>query len=64
MHGKTSLAKHDGEQLFADLSNPLEVGRYHSLAVEKTTLPNVLQVVAAPTSLMGHGSGSLQLHPI
>jgi anthranilate synthase/aminodeoxychorismate synthase-like glutamine amidotransferase len=46
MHGKTSLAKHDGKSIFAGLSQPLEVGRYHSLCAEHETLPDVLQLTA------------------
>ncbi|WP_292460955.1 aminodeoxychorismate/anthranilate synthase component II [Methanothermococcus sp.] len=33
VHGKSSLIKHDGKTIFKDIKNPLEVGRYHSLAV-------------------------------
>ncbi|MGI9222800.1 MAG: anthranilate synthase component II, partial [Woeseiaceae bacterium] len=40
MHGKTSMAKHDGKSIFAGLPEPLEVGRYHSLCAEQETLPN------------------------
>jgi len=46
MHGKTSLAKHDGKSLFQGLSQPLEVGRYHSLCAEHETLPDVLELTA------------------
>jgi len=46
MHGKTSLVEHDGEGLFAGLSNPVEVGRYHSLAAEQSSLPPDLEVTA------------------
>jgi anthranilate synthase/aminodeoxychorismate synthase-like glutamine amidotransferase len=46
MHGKTSLAEHDGTGLFAGLSQPMEVGRYHSLCAEFDTLPDVLEVTA------------------
>jgi len=46
MHGKTSLIDHDGELLFAGLSNPVEVGRYHSLAAEQSSLPADLEVTA------------------
>jgi anthranilate synthase/aminodeoxychorismate synthase-like glutamine amidotransferase len=46
MHGKTSSIKHDGESLFAGISLPFEVGRYHSLCVENETLPDVLTVTA------------------
>lgn len=46
MHGKTSLVQHDGRTIFDGLSNPLEAGRYHSLAAEPDSLPDVLEVTA------------------
>jgi anthranilate synthase component II len=46
MHGKTSQVEHDGEGVFAGLPSPLEVMRYHSLVVERTSLPDSLEVVA------------------
>jgi anthranilate synthase component II len=46
MHGKTSMVEHDGQDLFADLPNPLEVMRYHSLVVEPDTLPDDLEITA------------------
>lgn len=46
MHGKTSMIQHDGATIFSGLSNPLEVGRYHSLAAEADSLPDVLDVTA------------------
>jgi len=46
MHGKTSMVKHDGETIFDGLSNPFEVGRYHSLCVKEETLPDELIVTA------------------
>ena len=46
MHGKTSMVKHDGESIYAGLSNPFEVGRYHSLCAEHETLPDDLVVTA------------------
>ena len=46
VHGKTSRIDHDGQDLFAGLPSPLEVGRYHSLVVERSTLPPTLRVVA------------------
>jgi len=49
MHGKTSLLEHDGTDLFAGLPQPLRVMRYHSLVVEPTTLPAVLEVTARAT---------------
>ena len=46
MHGKTSRITHDGRELFAGLSSPMEVMRYHSLIVESSTLPKELSVIA------------------
>lgn len=46
MHGKTSPIKHDGKNLFAGLSNPFAATRYHSLIVEKGSLPKELAVTA------------------
>ncbi len=49
MHGKTSLVQHDGSGVFAGLSNPLEVMRYHSLVVEHQSLPADLRITATAT---------------
>jgi anthranilate synthase component II len=49
VHGKTSRITHDGSGLFAGLPSPLEVGRYHSLVVERDSLPASLEVVATAT---------------
>ncbi|MCA1054471.1 aminodeoxychorismate/anthranilate synthase component II [Rossellomorea aquimaris] len=46
MHGKTSLIKHDGHGIFEYLSQPLTVMRYHSLVVDKNTLPPQFEVSA------------------
>ena len=46
MHGKRSTIDHDGSELFAGLPNPLPVMRYHSLVVERATLPDALRIVA------------------
>ena len=46
MHGKTSHIVHDGKGVFAGLPVPLEVGRYHSLAAERDTVPAELEVTA------------------
>jgi len=45
-HGKTSLINHDGSGLFQYLTSPLEVMRYHSLTVDKSSLPTELVSVA------------------
>ncbi|MGD8810788.1 MAG: aminodeoxychorismate/anthranilate synthase component II [Gammaproteobacteria bacterium] len=46
MHGKTSLITHDGKGIYTGLPNPIEVGRYHSLAAERDRIPQVLAVTA------------------
>ena len=46
MHGKTSMVYHDGAGLFGNLPNPFEATRYHSLLVERETLPEIIQVTA------------------
>ena len=46
MHGKTSQVHHRGEGVFAGLSNPFEATRYHSLVVERGSLPDCLEVTA------------------
>ena len=46
MHGKTSAIHHTGEGVFRNLPNPFTAVRYHSLAVKRETLPDVLEVTA------------------
>lgn len=46
MHGKTSPILHDGRELFAGLPNPFQATRYHSLIVDRPTLPACLEVTA------------------
>ena len=46
MHGKTSPVRHDGTGVMAGLPNPFEATRYHSLVVERESLPDVLEVTA------------------
>ncbi len=70
MHGKTSPIRHQGGGVFAGLPNPFEATRYHSLIVEKSSVPDCLQVTAetAEGEIMGlqhrefpvHG---VQFHP-
>jgi anthranilate synthase/aminodeoxychorismate synthase-like glutamine amidotransferase len=70
MHGKTSFVEHDGRGLFRGLPNPFEAGRYHSLAADQETLPDVLDVTAKTEEgeIMGVRHQSLnvvgvQFHP-
>lgn len=46
MHGKTSPIYHDGREIFQGLANPFNATRYHSLVVERATLPSCLEVTA------------------
>jgi anthranilate synthase/aminodeoxychorismate synthase-like glutamine amidotransferase len=46
MHGKTSPVRHTGAGVMAGLPNPFEATRYHSLVVERESLPDVLEVTA------------------
>jgi len=49
MHGKCSTIEHDGTGLFQGLPNPLPVMRYHSLIVDRESLPSELQILAVAT---------------
>jgi len=46
MHGKTSAIHHRGEGVFKGLSNPFEATRYHSLVIERESLPDCLEITA------------------
>jgi anthranilate synthase/aminodeoxychorismate synthase-like glutamine amidotransferase len=46
MHGKTSPVSHDGRGVFAGMPQPFEATRYHSLVVERASVPGVLEVTA------------------
>ena len=46
LHGKTSTVEHDGRGVFDGLTEPFPAGRYHSLAVDRTTVPDDLEVAA------------------
>ncbi len=46
MHGKTSVIQHTGLGVFKNIPNPYTVIRYHSLAIERSSLPNCLEVTA------------------
>jgi anthranilate synthase component II len=70
MHGKTSPIHHEGQGLFAGLPNPFAATRYHSLVVERDSLPQELEVTAwvAEGEIMGMRHRTLpvwgvQFHP-
>ena len=70
MHGKTSMISHDGAGVFANLPNPFEATRYHSLVIERETCPDCLQITAESEDgeIMGVRHQSLpvegvQFHP-
>ena len=70
MHGKTSLIRHNGQGVFQDLPNPFEATRYHSLLVERHSLPAELEITAdtAEQEIMGlrhrqHPVYGVQFHP-
>ena len=46
MHGKTSQVRHDGRVVYKNLPNPMTTARYHSLIVEKSDLPPVLEITS------------------
>lgn len=46
MHGKTSMIYHNGKTIFRGLPNPFEATRYHSLIVERETIPSCLEIIA------------------
>jgi len=70
LHGKSSLVRHDGRTIFEGLPNPMVAGRYHSLAIDSTTLPPEIEVSAKSEDgeIMGvrhrrHPVEGVQFHP-
>jgi len=70
MHGKTSLICHNGKTIFKGLRNPFEATRYHSLVVERKSLPGVLSIIAETKrkEIMAvrhkkHPTWGVQFHP-
>ncbi len=66
VHGKTSEVRHDGRGVFEGLPNPFAAARYHSLAAEMATLPEVLEACAfAPDgTILGVRRRALPLHGV
>jgi len=46
MHGKTSMIHHDGEGVLSGLPDPFQATRYHSLIVERSSVPEALEITA------------------
>jgi anthranilate synthase/aminodeoxychorismate synthase-like glutamine amidotransferase len=70
MHGKTSPIHHDGKGVFRGVPNPFEATRYHSLLIERETVPGCLEVSAQTVEgeIMGvrhraHPVEGVQFHP-
>ncbi|MCD9624136.1 anthranilate synthase component II [Rhabdothermincola salaria] len=70
MHGKTSLVRHHGHGVFAGLPQPLEATRYHSLVVDRASVPDELEITAETDEglVMGlrhrtHDVEGVQFHP-
>ena len=66
MHGQTSKVEHLGRSVFVGLNNPLTVTRYHSLAVERASLPEQLEVTAwtDDQEVMGLAHRQLPIHGV
>ena len=66
MHGKTSPIEHEGKGVFRGLPSPFTATRYHSLAVKRETLPDVLEVTAwtADGEIMGVSHRTRPIHGV
>ena len=66
MHGKTSPIKHTGKGLFKDLPSPFAATRYHSLLVERSSLPDCLEITAETNEgeIMGMQHKQLPIHGV
>lgn len=70
VHGKTSPLKHNGKGLYKNLPQDIEIGRYHSLIIERETLPDCLEITSelADGTIMGvrhknYDVEGIQFHP-
>ena len=70
MHGKTSAVRHAGKGVFAGLPSPFSATRYHSLAIQRESLPDCLEITAESEDgeIMGvrhrqHALEGVQFHP-
>ena len=66
MHGKTSLIHHANKGVFAGLPNPFEATRYHSLVIERASMPDVLEITAWTDDgeIMGVRHKTLPVHGV
>jgi anthranilate synthase component 2 len=66
MHGKTSLITHTGSDVFKDLPSPFTVIRYHSLAIERASIPDCLTITAetADGEIMGVRHKTLPIYGV
>jgi anthranilate synthase component II len=65
MHGKTSEVSHHGKGVFKDIPNNFKATRYHSLVVDRATLPDCLEVTAETNGIiMGLQHKTLNVHGV
>lgn len=66
MHGKTSMIKHDGKGVFEGMPNPFAATRYHSLVIQRNSLPACLEITAETDEgeIMGVRHKELPIHGV